>query len=531
MAGNSSSLTFKLFGKDVSASKAFKGVEGTATKMSGKLSGMGLAFAGLGTAAAVAGAAIAIDFGKESVAAFTEAQAQSAKFDDAMSRFKGLSTYKGALDDLAQSLALKTKFDDDETKAAIGTLARYNLTGKQLETLTPLVQDFAVATGKDLGTASVLTGKALLGNTKALKELGISYKPTGNKAKDFANITQLLRDKVGGFAEKEGKTAAGTSEILANQFGEVKEKVGSYLVPALTALGQMIITKVIPAIQIAVGWLSEHLGPVIATVAGWIMNVAWPALQTLADAFMKNVWPAIVTVAQMIAQNLQPVIAALSDYWTNTLLPGIQDLIPILQKVGTWVGVVIGVLAVIVSWIVGKVAPVFITVLGGAIRFAIAVLGKIVDAIQWVIDHFGGLVDFVKKIPGYISTAFGGLVDLLTKPFRVAFDLIRTMWNNTLGGKGIHIPAVHAGPINFDGIDVTIPMLAKGGIVTRPTLALIGERGPEAVVPLGRGGGMVQVTIQVQGDTDPAGAARKIGAILDHGLATGAWRPTRLATR
>ena len=31
-----------------------------------------------------------------------------------------------------------------------------------------------------------------------------------------------------------------------------------------------------------------------------------------------------------------------------------------------------------------------------------------------------------------------------------------------------------------------IPMLAKGGIVTAPTLAMIGERGPEAVLPLER---------------------------------------------
>ncbi|WP_248785704.1 phage tail tape measure protein, partial [Escherichia coli] len=45
-----------------------------------------------------------------------------------------------------------------------------------------------------------------------------------------------------------------------------------------------------------------------------------------------------------------------------------------------------------------------------------------------------------------------------------------------------------------------IPALAEGGIVTRPTLALIGEAGPEAVVPLNRantmGGG---VTINVNG--------------------------------
>ncbi len=32
--------------------------------------------------------------------------------------------------------------------------------------------------------------------------------------------------------------------------------------------------------------------------------------------------------------------------------------------------------------------------------------------------------------------------------------------------------------------------LAAGGIVRRPTLAMIGERGPEAVVPLSHGGGM-----------------------------------------
>ena len=43
--------------------------------------------------------------------------------------------------------------------------------------------------------------------------------------------------------------------------------------------------------------------------------------------------------------------------------------------------------------------------------------------------------------------------------------------------------------------------LAEGGIVTRPTFAMVGEAGPEAVVPLnksaGLGGG---VTINIQGN-------------------------------
>ena len=56
-----------------------------------------------------------------------------------------------------------------------------------------------------------------------------------------------------------------------------------------------------------------------------------------------------------------------------------------------------------------------------------------------------------------------------------------------LGGKGFDVP--------------NIPMLAEGGIVTSATLAMIGERGPEAVIPLDRMGQMGgnNVTINVNG--------------------------------
>jgi hypothetical protein len=35
-----------------------------------------------------------------------------------------------------------------------------------------------------------------------------------------------------------------------------------------------------------------------------------------------------------------------------------------------------------------------------------------------------------------------------------------------------------------------VPKMAQGGIVNRPTLAMIGEKGPEAVIPLNKAGGM-----------------------------------------
>ena len=43
--------------------------------------------------------------------------------------------------------------------------------------------------------------------------------------------------------------------------------------------------------------------------------------------------------------------------------------------------------------------------------------------------------------------------------------------------------------------------MAKGGIVNRPTLAMLGEAGPEAVIPLGRGGGAgMTVNLIINGD-------------------------------
>jgi hypothetical protein len=51
-------------------------------------------------------------------------------------------------------------------------------------------------------------------------------------------------------------------------------------------------------------------------------------------------------------------------------------------------------------------------------------------------------------------------------------------------------------------------------------------------VPLGRGGGgFGSVNVYVQGDTDPVGAARRIAALLDAGIASGSVRPNRLVTR
>lgn len=240
------SLTFELFGKDKSASRTMEKVGKSASTSAEKFKKFG-AVAAIGLAAV---GAAAVKFGADSIEAYAEAEESQKRLAFAFEKFPKLAdSSQKALQNLNSEWQKKTRFDDDNIASGQAILAQFNLTGKQLENVTPLLLDYASATGKDIPAAATDVGKALLGNAKALKNIGIKYTATGDAATDFANVTQLMADKIGGFAEKEGTTAAGKLDILKNQFGEIMEKVGEKLIPVLSTLADVTSTKVLPALS------------------------------------------------------------------------------------------------------------------------------------------------------------------------------------------------------------------------------------------------------------------------------------------
>jgi phage-related protein len=88
-----------------------------------------------------------------------------------------------------------------------------------------------------------------------------------------------------------------------------------------------------------------------------------------------------------------------------------------------------------------------------------------------------------------IASAAKGIVNKAIDFINGAIDKINTVkdWVNNIN-PGPDIPNIPR-----------IPRLAQGGIVMRPTLALIGEAGPEAVVPLrGRSGMGQTININIE---------------------------------
>jgi len=96
---------------------------------------------------------------------------------------------------------------------------------------------------------------------------------------------------------------------------------------------------------------------------------------------------------------------------------------------------------------------------------------------------FEGLKDFFRNLvngyitiwEGFINLAIRGINSLINKANTFSIDI--PDWVEGIGGRsfGINIPNIS---------EVSLPRLAEGGIVDRTTIAMIGEAGPEAVIPL-----------------------------------------------
>lgn len=178
-------------------------------------------------------------------------------------------------------------------------MAQYGLTGQQIADLTPLLDDYAVKTGKDLPSAAEDLGKAMLGQGRALKDVGIDFKDTGSVAGNFEQVMGGLRSQVGGFAEGEAGSAEGQLRKLQTEFGDVQEEVGSKLLPVLVELGGVLL-GVIDFVQRNSDVLIP-LAAVLGTVAAGVM--AWNAIQAILNITLaaNPIGIVVIAIAALVA--------------------------------------------------------------------------------------------------------------------------------------------------------------------------------------------------------------------------------------
>jgi hypothetical protein len=307
-------------------------------------------------------------------------------------------------------------------------------------------------------------------------------------------------------------------------FDEGKETVGSFILDAITPLVSGFVNKVIPAIQVAAGEISTNLAPVFKSLGDFFNNVLLPAFTTFYN-FIKDYVVPILNVT------LVPIVKALFDAFNqiSTALTANKDK---LQPLSDAFYAFAGFIRDTVAPIIGTFISSSISGIAGVISALITVVADVTSAVSTgftkIKNFFGDVKDFIVSGSSAIWTPFynafksvlNAIVSIWNK-LDFSIDISVPDWVPLIGGKGFKVADIFP----------DVPFLAKGGIVNSPTLAMIGEAGPEAVIPLNGSNAMGNTfNITVNGALDAEGTARTIVNVLNNSFYRGTGGATALVT-
>jgi hypothetical protein len=406
----------------------------------------------------------------------------------------------------------------------------------------------------------------------ALKRVGVSFteaqatqvkalQDSGKTMEAQKIILKELSKEFGGSAEAAGKTLPGQLNIAKETFNNFAGLLVGKMIPVLQDVIAWLrdhwpeiqrsiedMWRAVKPILVNLGDLFKQvvkivqdnwpiIGPIVNTVATVVKNAAviiGAALKLVVD-LLKGDWGAawddakkIVSTAlnsiKTIISTEINVILAVATKLGKAILDGVENGI---EGVVTAVETRINNIKAAITGAAGAALTAATNLGRQILNGLIAGVGDVVADIRgringvwgWSADFLASVFEAGKtlggKLVGGLKGAFDGLAGALRSLVGGAINTVLGLWNN-LRIPGFHIHIKIPGPIpdidfGWGGLDLpNIPLLklAEGGIVTRPTVAMVGERGPEAVIPLtGHTGAPVEVRVFI-GETELLGMIR-----------------------
>ena len=289
------------------------------------------------------------------------------------------------------------------------------------------------------------------------------------------------------------------------------------IVPMLKDTFEALMPIVQTILDLTVSLLS-HLIPVIQDSLTIAVELLKPVISLLAPLIT-----IVVQIVQILTTVLVPILNVLIKI-IGTIIVVVAGVLQIVSSVITSIITIIsGLLSVIFSVITAILSAV-VTFAGTIVKFVTTyiitpicdIIGGIVDTVRTVWD---GIVNILSGIIGFFTGIFHNVFSIATNVFQNIATFFSNVWNgivetfntlsDTISGsiKGAinkvlsgavkiingFIKAINfaVGIINaIPGVSISkitelsVPALAKGGVVSSPTTALIGEAGTEAVMPL-----------------------------------------------
>lgn len=311
--------------------------------------------------------------------------------------------------------------------------------------------------------------------------------------------------------------------VLTNLYENVIKPLFAFLanifVTVLIPIANFLSDVFVTAVDFVMSILLTFWTNVLAPIANYLVDVLAIALQGVIDVW--EAWkPAIEVIyacIQWIWDNiLKPIVEFIKDKFIKIFEnfgEVIDKLIPSLKEIFQgFIDFLVGVFSLDIEKVVSGVMQMFQGVnnflggvfttdwtnyfggFGNVLNGFFTTVGDIWNSIKRI---FSGVIEFIKgafsgdweRAWNGISDIFGGIFDglgaLLKAPFNVIIGMINWVIDK-INGVAIDVPkwVPGIGGSHF-GLDIgKLEYLAKGGVVDRPTLSVVGEAGKEAVIPL-----------------------------------------------
>lgn len=425
--------------------QASEGLKETATATKSFGSTFRGVFAGvLGSSLVTSAASKIYNFGKQSVEAYEKSQVNAVKYADAMRRIPGASAANtAALTDQAKALAKVTMYGAGATKSGQAILAGFHLTAAQIKTLTPLMQDYAAKTGKDIPTAATDLGKALLGQTRSLKSIGINIKAASAGTKDAVAAQHQYTSALKGVTSAQDHLRVVQREVASGQL--TGAQADSALRAAHARLEERTLTlghahDALRAAQGHSGTAASNYGQIVAALQGKVGGLATQMGDTAAGkaAILNN---QITALKVNIGSQLQPVM----ETFVGALLKVMSFIsrnADVIKPLVVYLGAIVAVWKLwniaIAVWngllALNPIAIVVIAIiaLGAALVIAYQRVGWFRAAVQAMgraaLVAFNWIRDAAAAVFNWIAAHWPLLIAVLTGPLGIAALLIIKNW-------------------------------------------------------------------------------------------------------
>lgn len=238
----------------------------------------------------------------------------------------------------------------------------------------------------------------------------------------------------------------------------------------------------------------ELLSPIIMAAVG-ATDLLILANMALSASWVKTAATTAAARVATIASSVATGVATAAQWLWNIALTA-NPIGVIVMAVAALVGVII-LIATKTTWF----QTIWEYVWGAVLAYINFVKDSYTKAFRAMMAIGEFLIDQIKAIPGRIGAAFSGLFNIITAPFRAAFNFVARAWNNTIGRLSWSVPGWVPG---IGGNSISAPKLREfhqGGVVPgapgTEMVALL--QAGERVTPAGASGGATVIEIRSGG--------------------------------